>query len=153
MSELDQFDIAILRLLQDNSRITSEAIGDAVGLSPTACQRRIKRLRESGAIASEIAILDPHVVGGRITLVVQVELERGGAHVIDAFKREMLEIPEIQQCFYVTGGSDFVLIVTAKDMADYELLTRRIFFDNRNIRKFHTVVVMETVKSGLQIPL
>lgn len=133
--------------------MTTEAIGTAVGLSPTACQRRIKRLRETGAIAAEIAVLDPDRVGGRMTLILQVTLRRGGAHLVDAFRRDIVKVPEVQQCYYVTGDYDFVLIVTAKDMADYERLIRCAFFDDPNIQRFHTAVVMDTVKRGLAIPL
>lgn len=153
MTDLDDFDIAILRCLQVDNRQTSEAIGSEVGLSPTACQRRVKRLRASGAIASEVAILDPDRVGGRLTLIVQVVLERGRADIIDSFKRDIHTIPEVQQCYYVTGEYDFILIVTVEDMASYERLTRQIFFANPDIQKFHTIVAMESVKLGLQIPL
>ena len=153
MADLDQFDVAILSLLQDDNRLTSEAIAEQVGLSPTACQRRIKRLRAEGAIAAEVAVLDPDLVGGRITLIVQVILAHGRADIIDSFKREMRAIPEVQQCYYVTGESDFILIVTAEDIASYERLTRRIFFGNPNIQKFQTIVVMDSVKVGLKIPL
>lgn len=153
MADLDQFDVAILGQLQDDNRVTSEVIAERVGLSPTACQRRIKRLRAEGAIAAEVAVLDPDLVGGRITLVVQVILARGRADIVDAFKREVQAIPEVQQCYYVTGEADFILIVTAEDIASYERLTRRIFRDNPNIQKFLTNVVMEPVKVGLRIPL
>ena len=153
MVDLDQFDVAILNLLQVNNRLTSEAIAERVGLSPTACQRRIKRLRAEGAIAKEIAVIDPELVGGRITLIVQAVLARGRADIVDAFKREVQAIPEVQQCYYVTGEADFILIVTAEDIAAYERLTRRIFFGNPNIQKFQTIVVMDSVKVGLEIPL
>ena len=149
----DPIDIAILRHLQRTTRKTSEAIAEAVGLSPSACQRRIKRLRQCGAIASEIAVLDPEVAGARLTLIVEVVLARGRADIIDRFKRAVREMPEVQQCYYVTGDVDFILVVTAKDMSDYEGLTRRLFFDNPDILKFQTIVVMDTVKLGLEIPL
>ena len=153
MNEIDAFDVKILNSLQANNRMTSEALAERVGLSPTACQRRIKRLRESGAISAEVAVVSPEVLGGRVTLIIQVLLERGRADIVDSFKREIRAIPEVQQCYYVTGEYDFVLVMTAKDMADYERLTRRIFFDNPNIQRFHTSVTMESVKVGLQIPL
>ena len=153
MSVLDQFDISILNLLQDDNRMTSEAIAERVGLSPTACQRRIKRLRAEGAIAAEVAVLDPDVVGGRITLIVQVVLAHGRADIVDAFKREVQAMPEVQQCYYVTGEADFILIVTAEDIPAYERLTRRIFFGNPHIQKFQTIVVMDSVKVGLKLPI
>ncbi|MCP4329943.1 MAG: Lrp/AsnC family transcriptional regulator [Alphaproteobacteria bacterium] len=153
MDALDEYDTKILNLLQANNRLTSEAIANAVALSPTACQRRIRRLRDSGVIAAEFAVLDPEKLGGMLTVIVQVVLKRGGAHTVDAFKRDVRGIPEIQQCYYVTGEYDFVLIVTAKDMADYDRLTRGVFFENTNIEKFHTIVAIQNVKVGLRIPL
>ena len=87
MSKLDAFDIEILKRLQVNNRITSETLADEIGLSPTACQRRIKRLRASGAITADISVVSPDIVGGRITLIVEVVLERGRVDIVDAFKR------------------------------------------------------------------
>ena len=153
MDDLDQFDVTLLDLLQRDNRQTSEALAAAVGLSPTACQRRMKRLREAGFIKADVAVLDPAKVGRRSTFIVQVDLARGRADIIDGFKREMQKIPEVQQCYYVTGESDFIVIVVAEDIAHYEALTRRIFYANPNIRKFHTQVVMDSVKLGLAVPL
>lgn len=153
MSDLDAFDLALLRCLQQDCRRTSESLAAEVGLSATACQRRLKRLRRSEVIAKEVAVLAPDALGGRMTLIVQVVLARGRADIVDAFKRQVRVQPEIQQCYYVTGDCDFVLIVTAKDIADYETFTRRVFFENPNIQKFHTMVAMENVKLGLEVPV
>lgn len=153
MMKIDDFDIAILKLLQDNSNLKSEAIAEVVGLSATACQRRIRRLRESGVIDTEIAVLQPKALGGWVSLIVQIVLERGGAQTVDQFKKQMRETPEVQQCFYVTGEYDFVLVVVARDMSAYELLTRQLFFENPLIRKFNTIVSMETVKRTLSLPI
>ncbi len=151
--KIDSYDIKILQILQKNSRLKSETIAETVGLSPTACQRRIKRLRQNGTIQSDIAVLKPDALGGWVSLIVQIVLERGGAQTVDQFKQQMRDTPEVQQCFYVTGEYDFVLIVVAKDMSDYELFTRRIFFENPLIRKFNTIVSMENVKRSLTLPL
>jgi Lrp/AsnC family leucine-responsive transcriptional regulator len=151
--KIDSFDISILKIMQGNSKIKSETIAETVGLSATACQRRIKRLRDSGVIESEIAVLKPNALGGWVSLVVQIVLERGGAQTVDQFKKQMRDTPEVQQCFYVTGEYDFVLIVVVRDMSAYELLTRQLFFENPLIRKFNTIVSMETVKRGLALPL
>ncbi|WP_193367718.1 Lrp/AsnC family transcriptional regulator [Pelagibius marinus] len=153
MDELDQYDVALLDALQQDNRQTSEMLAIAVGLSPTACQRRMKRLREAGYIAADVSVLDPAKVGRRITFIVQVDLARGRADIVDGFKRDMQKIPEVQQCYYVTGECDFVLVVVAEDLAHYEQLTRRLFYGNNVIRKFHTQVVMDSVKLGLTIPL
>lgn len=153
MTDLDSFDVRLLNCLQVDAHQTSEVLSRQVGLSATACQRRIKKLRASGAIEKEIAVVSPDVMGDRVTLMVQVTLNRGGVNIIDEFKRDVAKIPEVQQCYYVTGDYDFALIITARSMAEYEQLTRKNFFENLKILRFHTTVVMETVKAGLHIPL
>jgi len=152
-TDIDSFDVSILNCLQKNVRMTSEEMAKSVGLSATACQRRVKRLRQSGAIQAEIAVISPDVVGGRVTMIVQVALRRGGADIIDDFRRDIAKTEEVQQCYYVLGDYDFTLVISAKDIAEYDRLSRRIFFNNNNIQKFHTTVALETVKVGLNIPL
>ncbi|WP_308910667.1 Lrp/AsnC family transcriptional regulator [Pseudokordiimonas caeni] len=153
MIEIDAFDIKILARLQANSRQTAETISAEVGLSPAACQRRIKRLREEGVIAKEIAILNPKAVGGRTTLIVQVNFAYGCTQSIDSFREQMLQVPEVQQGYYVTGEYDFVLIMTVKDMLDYDRITRELFFTNPSVGRFQTIVAIDTFKSGFTIPL
>lgn len=150
---MDVFDKHILKLLQKNSRITTEEIGHQVGLSATACQRRIKKLRGSGVIQKEVAVLNGSSLGGYVTVIVEIIMKQGGATTIDEFKAQMLEHEEVQQCYYVTGNVDFILIIAAENMLKYEQLTRKLFFNNLNIQKFHSTVAMESVKIGLNIPL
>ncbi|MEJ2492272.1 MAG: Lrp/AsnC family transcriptional regulator [Desulfuromonadales bacterium] len=150
---MDVFDAKLLNLIQQNNRLTTEQLSDAVGLSPTACQRRLKKFRENGTIARDIAVISPDAVGRRMTMIVQVSLEREQPEHLDRFKKSMLETPEVMQCYYVTGSADFILILTAKDMHDYEDFTRRFFFTNVNIQHFETSVVMDHVKVGLSIPI
>jgi len=150
---VDTFDRQILKLLQSNSRITSEQLGDKIGLSATACQRRIKRLREAGVILKEVAVTDGIAVGGYVTVIVEVILQQGSFKRIETFKQRALKCPQVQQCFYVTGNNDFILIVIAENMLEYEKLTRELFFNDSNIKKFHSTVVMENVKTGLDVPV
>jgi Lrp/AsnC family leucine-responsive transcriptional regulator len=154
MEQLDKFDRAILDLLQRNARRTSEEIADAVGLSPTAVQRRIKRLRQDGVIRAEIAVLSPAAIGRGVTALVEVQLVAGSRDdLIDGFKRRMAAEEVVQQCWYVSGDADFILVLTATDMADYERITRTLFFGDENIKKFRTTFVLDAVKSGLQLPI
>lgn len=150
---LDDFDREILRWLQRDARATGEAIGAEIGLSAAAVQRRIQRLRKSGVIVAEVAIVDPVAVGQAMTFVVGVELEHERADMLDAFRRAARADPNVQQCYYVTGAADFVLIVLARDMADFETFTRRLLFDNSNIRRFTTSVVMSRDKVGNGVPV
>ena len=151
--DLDQLDIAILACLQEDARTIAETIGAKVGLSAAAVQRRIKRLREAGVIEREVAVLSPEALGLSMTFVVMVELERENLAVLDAFRRQVLADDCVQQCYYVTGNADFVLVVTCPDMAGFEAFTRRMFFDNPNVRHFTTSVAMDRVKVGLSLPL
>jgi len=150
---LDEFDREILRRLQLDARATGEDIGAAVHLSAAAVQRRIKLLRQSGVIAAEVAIVDPVAVGQAMSFVIGVELERERADMLDAFRRAARADPNVQQCYYVTGVADFILIVVARDMADFEAFTRRLLFDNANIRRFTTSVVMSRDKIGNTVPI
>ena len=150
---LDTFDRKLLAAVQDNNQLNADALGDLVGLSPSACLRRLRRLRESGVIASEIAVVAPETVGRHLMMVVEVTLERERPDLMDAFKRSMRATPEVMLCLYVTGETDFILIATAKSMRDYEDFTRHVFFDNPNVRRFQTLVVMDRVKFGLSVPI
>jgi Lrp/AsnC family transcriptional regulator, leucine-responsive regulatory protein len=150
---LDSFDLAILAVLQKNNMTPQRAIGDAVNLSAPAVQRRIKRLEQAGVIRANVAVLDPAKVGHPITIFVEVEMESERADLIDAAKREFTAAPEVQQCYYVTGGADFILILLVPTMADYEAVTRRLFFGNNNVKRFRTFVAMDRVKVGLAVPI
>lgn len=150
---MDRLDRDILSLLQRNNRLSTEQIGMEVGLSATACQRRIKKLRDSGYIQKEIAVLDSIKIGGYITVIVEVTMKQGGPTAIDQFRHQMMQRADVQQCYYVAGDHDFVLIITSANMLEYEKLSRELFFNNSNILRFKTTVALENVKVGLDIPL
>jgi Lrp/AsnC family leucine-responsive transcriptional regulator len=150
---LDSFDRKILAAVQRNARLTAAELSELVGLSPSACHRRLAALREAGVIEAEIAIVDPKAVGRRITMIVTVTLEREHSDVITEFKRAARDTAEIMQCYYVTGQADFVMVLTAKSMEAYDAFVERFLFSNRNVRRFETMVVMDRVKVGFGLPL
>jgi len=150
---MDVLDKKILKELQSNNRISSEDLGMIVGLSATACQRRLKKLRQSNIISKEIAVLNGIKFDNYVTVIVEVTIKQGAAQNIDKFKKKMLDCEQVQQCFYVTGQADFILIITTKNMLEYENLTKKLFFVDNNIQKFHSTVSMENVKAGLNIPI
>jgi Lrp/AsnC family leucine-responsive transcriptional regulator len=153
MIELDDYDIRILASLQEDNQRTSQALAERVHLSPVQCLRRTKRLRDAGVIVGDHAVLNPEAVGCHLMMVVLVTLEREQRDVVAQFKQSMLAAPEVLQCHYVTGEADFVLMVTAPDMSAYEQFTQRVFFQNPEVRRFSTMVVMDRVKSGSALPL
>ena len=151
--ELDAFDRKILAQVQRDARITAAQLATRVGLSPSACHRRLQALRERGVIQAEVALIDPRAVGRRITMVVTVTLEREHSDVVSDFKRAVRDMAEIQQCYYVTGQADFVLVLTARSMEAYDAFVERFLFSNRNVRRFETMVVMDRVKVGFDLPV
>ena len=153
MQPLDGFDRKILAILQNDNSTPQRAIGDAVGLSAPAVQRRIKRMTEDGVIRANVAVVDPAAVGQPITIFVEVEVISETAHQIEQAKAEFAASAEIQQCYYVTGEADFILVIVVPTMADYEALTRRLFFGNNNVKRFRTFVAMDRVKVGLSVPV
>ena len=153
MYKLDSFDLKILELIQVNNKITSEVSARKVGLSSSACQRRINSMRKAKIIKKDIAVIDQNVIGRQITIVVQVLSDKEGVEHYDEFKKLMLNAPEVMQCYYVTGDYDYVLIATFKDMGEYEIFTKKYFLENSNIKRFSSMVVMNRVKENLSIPL
>jgi DNA-binding Lrp family transcriptional regulator len=151
--DLDRFDLAILKILQQNNCTPQRAIGEAVNLSAPAIQRRIKRMHEAGVIIANVAVVDPTQIGRGITIFVEVEIGSENVGAIDEAKRSFAAAPEVQQCYYVAGGADFVLVVTVGSMSEYEALTRRLFFENQSVRRFRTLVAMDRVKTGLSVPI
>jgi DNA-binding Lrp family transcriptional regulator len=150
---LDHFDLAILRILQENNYTPQRSIANIVNLSAAAVHRRIKRMEENGTIQSQIAVVDPIQVAIPITIMVEVEMENDKIELVRKAKKKFSSIPEIQQCYYVTGEVDFILIINVANMTAYEELTTSLFFDNPDIKRFRTFVTLDRVKVGLSLPI
>jgi DNA-binding Lrp family transcriptional regulator len=140
-------------MLQENARERLETIATETDLSVATVQRRIRSLKADGAIMSENALISPKAVGYAMTFLVFVELEHERIDQIDAFRRKAKAEPQVQQCYYITGEADFALIALARDMEDYEQLTHRLFFQDSNVKRFRTSVVMDRTKVGMNVPL
>jgi Lrp/AsnC family leucine-responsive transcriptional regulator len=153
MTSLDSLDRRLLAAVQQDNRLTTAELGQQVGLSATACQRRLKRLRDEGVIEADIAVVSPRAVGRPVSMLVLVTLERERADIVDRFKASIRATKEVMIGLYVTGDADFVLYVTASDMEDYERFTRRFFYENPDIKGFKTMVVMDRVKAGFALPI
>ncbi|WP_339386700.1 Lrp/AsnC family transcriptional regulator [Vibrio caribbeanicus] len=151
MIELDKADLAILSILQEDCRTPLDLIADQVGVSVITVQRRIKRLRDRGVILRDVSILEPKQLGWKMTFLVLVELEKERTDMLDRFQKRLINDPQVQQCYYITGEADFAVICLAKDMEDFELLTHRLFFDDPNVRRFRTNVVMRRSKVGMEV--
>ena len=148
---MDPFDAKILNLVQNNNRLTVEQIGEQVGLSGSAVQRRLTRLRKDRVIRGDVAVVDPVKVGKTLTMVIEVALERERPDIITRFKDSMRFHPQVMECYYVTGEKDFILIVSVRDMEEFEAFQTEFSTHNPGISRFSTSVVVDPVKVGLAI--
>ena len=153
MHSLDEYDKELLRLAQQNNRLTAEELAATVNLSASAVQRRLKRLRVDKIIEADVSIISTDVARLGLTCIVDVILEEGSSRALEKFKSALRKCPEVMQCYYVTGTYDFVLIVNATDMHHYESFTKKYLMDSPNVKHFYTHVVMDKVKQGYSIPI
>ena len=152
---MDQLDRKILALYQNDTRRIAEAIGSEVGLSAAAVQRRLKSLRARGVIRNEIAVLDPEALGYPIICIVAVTMVGGPnpRRQLDRFKREMIGTLDVQQCYHVTGTTDFIVVVAVTSMEAFAAFVRQRFEGNEYVARFETHVVIDRVKIGLALPI
>lgn len=150
---MDKFDKQLLAELQANADQTSEQLAEEIALSPSAIQRRVRRLKDDGVIEKTIAVANPKSLGPLAFFVVGLQVERERPDLLAQLRRWLREEPQIQQAFYVTGDADFILVATAPDMEAYEKLMSRLMAENTNVRRYTTNVALGLVKRGLEIPL
>lgn len=153
--ELDAFDRQLLNIVQRDAQQTAEQIAEQVALSPSAIQRRLRRLRERGVITSEIAVVDPRRVGRPTFFIVALQVERERPELLTELRKWLTEQEHVQQVFYVTGEADFILVIAAPDTETYDELMSRLVTENANVKRFTTNVALSVVKRGLaiQVPL
>ena len=150
---LDPIDRRILAVLQDDNQVTNLALAERVGLSPPACLKRVRRLREEKVVIKDVALVDPDKVGQTIVAFVGVELDRQREDVLAAFERKMVAEPEVQQCYFVSGEIDYLLIVTCRDMEAYNVFARRVLANEHNIKRFRTSFNLSRVKYETKLPI
>lgn len=153
MITLDDLDHRILHALQDQADRSNLEIARLIGLSPAATLRRIKRLKDQGVIERVVAVLNPQAVGAGLLAVVEVSLERQGEHALQAFATLACKQAEVQQCYQVSPGPDFVLIAQVPDMPAYHAFSQRLLTEDANVRhvKAYFSVKRHTFKAGLNL--
>lgn len=150
---LDEFDLKLLDAVQQDCRLTADQLAERISLSPSAVQRRLRRLREHKIIQAEVAIVSPDALGRSLTAIVEVTLDTDQPKVVEEFQKALQSAPEVMQGYYVTGNADFILIVTAKDIQDYETFAHRFLSKKLHVKYFRTSVVMRRVKWGVTVPV
>ncbi|SLJ96492.1 DNA-binding transcriptional regulator, Lrp family [Enterobacter sp. NFR05] len=151
MMTLDAWDKKILTLLQRNNRLSQREIADLVNLSASAVNRRIAALEEAGVVKANVSIVDASKVGRPITIMVQVMVANERLDLLEEDRQRFVNCPQVQQVYYVTGDFDFLLVINVRDMAEYEMLTRELFFVSGNIKSFKTIVSMQNAKQEMTV--
>lgn len=144
--DIDRIDKHILRCLQQDNRISNQQLAGEVGLSPPACLRRVRRLRDEGVIMADVSLVNPRVIGRMLNIIVEVEMTRDSIDVHDRFMRKMQNAPEVTQCYQVTGDVDFVLVIMVTDIESYEAFARRDLASDTNLRKFRSLISLRRNK-------
>ena len=154
---LDEVDVQLLALLQHDASLSNQALAERVHTSAPTCLRRVKRLHEAGLIERHIAILNPEklsaTIGFGLTAIVEITLDRQDAQALEQFETRVADDPAVQQCYRVSPGPDFVLVVHAANMPAYQLLTQRLFTSDANVRNIKAFFSIKRSKFGAELPL
>lgn len=136
--ELDDIDWALLHAVQADASQSQQALAEQLGVSPPTVLRRLRRLRASGLIAATVAVLDEDQLatlqGHGLTAIAEVSLDRQGAEHLQAFERRACQESAVQQCYRVSPGPDFVLVLRVADMPAWQALSERLFTEDANVR-------------------
>lgn len=151
---MDEIDRKILAALQHDADLPSKAIANTIGLSPSSVERRIARLKRDGVINRIVAVVDRAAVGRNLSILVELEVQNEQRHSIDQFRRWIEKEPEVQSCWYVTGDVDFVLLVTVRDLDEYNDFIERLMSEQKSlVRKYKSLIALKTFKHGMDVSL
>ena len=157
LPDIDQADLAILAQLQEDSSLSNLDLARKVHISPATCLRRVKRLWDAGLIEGEVALLSRErlaaTLGHGLEAVVEVSLDRQGSEEQEAFEARVIEDDAVQQCYRVSPGPDFILVVYARDMPDYLALAQRLFTSDANVRNVKAFFSVRRAKFKPRIAL
>lgn len=155
--EIDPVDVRLLDALQRDASQSNLALAEAVHISPPTCLRRVKRLVDAGLIERQVAILSADklapLIGHGLTALVEITLDRQGAEQLAAFEARVVADDAVQQCYRVSPGPDFCLIVHARDMPGYLALAERLFTSDANVRNVKAFFSVKRAKFQTLLPL
>ncbi|HEX8578421.1 MAG TPA: Lrp/AsnC family transcriptional regulator [Allosphingosinicella sp.] len=150
---LDRLDTALLTCLQRDNLQTAEQLAEQVGRSPSAVARRVRRLRETKAIAADVAVISEEAAGHPLSAMVHVQLERHAIQASDLLRRRLHASDNVQLLFEISGAFDLLLLVVAQDMDAYNLFVDQVLADDPAVRRLETSFVKRRAKATLAVPL
>ena len=150
---LDNVDRELLDLLQQDNLLPADQLSERVGRSPSVVARRLRRLRETGAIAADVAVLSEEAAGRPLSAIVHIQLERHTPQEADRLRRRLIADPHVQLCLDLAGSFDILLLVVARDMNAYNAFADAALEENAAVRRFETTFVKRRVKATLAYPI
>jgi Lrp/AsnC family transcriptional regulator, leucine-responsive regulatory protein len=157
LANLDAIDLALLDQLQHDASLSNLDLAQRVHVSPPTCLRRVKRLRDAGLIERQVAILSQErlapLLGHGLQAIVEITLDRQGQEEQQAFEERVASDDAVQQCYRVSPGPDFILVVVAPDMPGYLALAQRLFTSDANVRNVKAFFSVKRAKFEPRIPL
>lgn len=150
---LDRIDRAILAALQADASIQNLVLADRVNLSPSACLKRVRRLKDEGVIQREVALLDPIRVGWPVLVISRVSLHSTTREATLAFERKVRQLPEVLQCHCVAGETDFVLVICARSLPEYQVFAQQQLGEALMLKSYSSDIVLSTSKFTTELPL
>ena len=157
LSTIDAIDLQLLDLLQRDAAQSNQALAQRVHVSAPTCLRRIKRLHTEGLIERQVALLQPDrlaaLQGHGLSAIVEVTLDRQGTEWLDGFEARAVAEDYVQQCWRVSPGPDFMLVVHTRDMPGYLALSQRLFTDDANVRNVKAFFATRRAKFETKVPL
>ncbi|CAO3455688.1 Transcriptional regulator, AsnC family [Azospirillum argentinense] len=151
--KLDRIDRKILALLQQDGRMPNNELAERVGLSPSPCLRRVKALEDAGVIARHVALVDPAAVDLPVNVFVSVSLERQVEERIDAFETAVMALPEVMECYLMTGDADYLLRVVVPDLASYERFLKEHLTRISGVANIRSSFALKQVRYRTALPL
>ncbi len=148
MKQADKIDRKILKLLQENARLSMTELAERVGLSATPVTERVRRLERDGYISGYHARLNPALLGYGLLVFVEIKLHSKSGDIFEEFRREVLKIPQILECHLVSGEYDYLIKVRMPDMSAYRDMLGKILLQLPSAVESRSYVVMEEVKEG-----
>lgn len=152
-SSMDATDLRILEQLQTDASLSNHALAELVHVSPATCLRRVKRLEEEGVIERRVAILSADKLGAGLIAVLEVTLDAQASERLDAFEDRAVNEPCVQQCYRVSSGPDFVLVLQVLDMESYHQVAHRLLSQDVNVRNVRTFFAVKRAKHTTRIAL
>jgi Lrp/AsnC family transcriptional regulator, leucine-responsive regulatory protein len=150
--KLDKIDLRILRILQENSKITNLDLSKKIGLSPAPTLERVKKLEQSDIIESYHAKVNPSQIGLNVRTFVLVNLQWKKENALASFLEKIQKIEEIVECFIITGEADFLMKIVCKDIPSYEALLFKTLSQIEEIERCKTLMTLSTVKDARILP-